>query len=237
MAVAGKWYEDGMKRIDMREDVGQMVAVRLLKKLLLASVISIGIFGSGTASAFSNILVVSGSPDIQESIANRTILEEVHKAVPEADIVYLDQTSVESQADVERERQRVLNADVIVFQYPIYWYQAPAIFKNYLDRVYTFGFAHNAQGGMLTGKSLILSCTSGASEEDYAPGKRMNHTMYDFQLPLIQFADLCGMDFNGLVYTGGYNLGRRDQEHDQQVAQARIHARRLIEKIKASTDI
>lgn len=228
---------DNIWQAYMRKDVSQMMGARLLKKFLLMSVMVLGVIGSGTAVASSNILVVSGSPDIQESIANRTILEEVHKAVPEADILYLDQTMVESQADVEREHQRILNADVIVFQYPIYWYQAPAIFKNYLDRVYTFGFAHNAQGGMLTGKKLILSCTSGAPEEDYAPGKRMNYTMDDFQLPLVQFANLCGMDFMGLVYTGGYNLGRRSQEREQQIAKAKIHARKLIEKIKDSAEM
>lgn len=209
-----------------------MKMIKFCRQCLLICAAVLGIMECGTAFASSRILIVSGSPDIQKSIANRTILEEVHKAIPDAGILYLDQTKVESQDDIKRERERVLSADIIVFQYPIYWYQPPSIFKNYLDSVYTFGFAHDAVGGLLNGKTLILSCTSGAPESDYAPGKRMNHSMIDFQLPLIQFADLCGLDFGGLVYSGGYNLGRRDQEHDKQVEQARLHAKRLIDKIR-----
>lgn len=211
-----------------------MLNKNFFKYVFLICLSALGICGSGTAAASGKVLVVSGSPNIQESIANRTILEEIHKSIPEADILYLDKVTVESQAEVDREHRRVLDADVIVFQYPIYWYQPPAIFKNYQDRVYTFGFAHDATGGLLTGKKLILSCTSGASESDYDEGRRMNHKMIDFHLPLIQFADLCGMDFEGLVYSGGYNLGRRDQERNLQIANAKDHARKLIEKIKTA---
>lgn len=211
-----------------------MLNRKFLKCFFLICLAVFGIQGSGTAAASGKVLIVSGSPNIQESIANRTILEEIHKSIPEADILYLDKVKVESQADVDREHRRVLESDIVVFQYPIYWYQPPAIFKNYQDRVYTFGFAHDAKGGLLTGKKLILSCTSGAQERDYAEGKRMNHRMMDFQLPLIQFADLCGLDFNGLVYSGGYNLGRREKEQDLQRADAKAHVQKLIEKIKGA---
>ena len=38
----------------------------------------------------SKILVISGHPDYKNSLANRAILDEFHRLVPEADIVYLD---------------------------------------------------------------------------------------------------------------------------------------------------
>lgn len=36
------------------------------------------------------ILIISGHPDLNDSFANKTILEEIHKLLPEAEIVYLD---------------------------------------------------------------------------------------------------------------------------------------------------
>ncbi|MDE5607359.1 MAG: hypothetical protein K2I64_00285 [Muribaculaceae bacterium] len=38
----------------------------------------------------NKILVISGHPDHKSSMANRAILNEFHRLVPEADIVYLD---------------------------------------------------------------------------------------------------------------------------------------------------
>lgn len=36
------------------------------------------------------ILIISGHPDLNDSFANKTILEEIHKLLLEAEIVYLD---------------------------------------------------------------------------------------------------------------------------------------------------
>ena len=41
--------------------------------------------------------------------------------------------------------------------------------------------------------------TSGAPESHYHLGSRMNYPMEVFQIPLQQFANLCGMDFAGMV--------------------------------------
>ena len=179
-----------------------------------------------------HVLVVSGHPDSKNSIATKTIMEEVGKTLPGAELLYLDAAYPDFKIDVDKERQRVRNADIIVLQYPIYWYTPPAIMKRWQEEVFVFGFAHDAKGGLLGGKKLLLSMTSGAPESQYRLGGRMSYPMELFQIPLQQFAKLCGMDFAGMVYTGGYNLGRREAERTKQTEQAKAHARELAEKIR-----
>ena len=44
--------------------------------------------------------------------------------------------------DVKAEQRKLLWADVLILQFPLWWYGMPAILKGWVDRVYAFGFAH-----------------------------------------------------------------------------------------------
>ncbi|CDG65822.1 MAG: hypothetical protein PWQ15_853 [Methanobacterium sp.] len=75
--------------------------------------------------------------------------------------------------DIKREMDKVLWADVIIFQFPVWWSNFPAILKGWIDRVFYNGFAFNAvemkfyKDGLLKGKKGMLSFTTGASRELY----------------------------------------------------------------------
>lgn len=70
--------------------------------------------------------------------------------------------------DVIEQQEMVSKADVIVVFYPVWWMAPPAIFKGWIDRVLTVGFAYNmAEGGLtglLTDKKAIIINTSMAPE-------------------------------------------------------------------------
>lgn len=136
-----------------------------MNKLLVT--LAVGSLSVLTSANAADVLFVTGSPDLEKSNASRVITQLVQEKVPGVEIVRTDKIKLNSPEDIERERNRVSNAKIIVFHYPVYWYQPPAVFKNYLDSVYTFGFAHNANGGLLTDKKLILSVTSGAPEVEW----------------------------------------------------------------------
>ena len=203
-----------------------------VKNLMLGAVLALLLASAVYAQEKCRLLVVSGHARIAISTATKTIMEEVKKEFPEAELLYLDQTYPDFKIDIRKERQRISSADIIVLQYPIQWYSAPAIMKRWLEEVFTFGFAHDAKGGMLNGKTLILSMTSGAPESQYHVGERMGYPIDVYQLPLVQLADLCGMDFGGMVYTGGYNIMRKVADKDLHVQKAQEHSKMLIEKIK-----
>ena len=52
--------------------------------------------------------------------------------------------------DVEREQARLREHDIIVFQFPLYWYSVPALLKGWQDLVLEYGFAYGSGGEALT---------------------------------------------------------------------------------------
>ena len=45
-------------------------------------------------------------------------------------------------ADIRAEQEKLLTADVVVLQFPLWWYSVPAILKGWIDRVFAKGFAY-----------------------------------------------------------------------------------------------
>jgi len=97
--------------------------------------------------------------------------------------------------DVDREQQRLLNHDVIVFQFPLFWYSTPALLKQWQDLVLEYGFAYGPSGQKLSGKLVLACVTTGGSRHDYSPDGGNEHLFEHFLLPLRQTAILCGMEF------------------------------------------
>lgn len=116
-----------------------------------------------------NILIISGHPDLQQSVANKTIIGTLEKSLPQAEIHRLDILYPDYRFDIAAEQDSLLKADIIVWQFPFSWYSIPGVMKLWLDKVFLHGFAHGAQG-KLGGKKLLLSFTTGAPESVYQKG-------------------------------------------------------------------
>jgi len=75
--------------------------------------------------------------------------------------------------DVRVEQDKLGRADLVILQYPMWWFSMPAILKGWADRVFTRGFAYlpgrKYDTGMLRGKLAMLSITTGTSVDTYAP--------------------------------------------------------------------
>jgi putative NADPH-quinone reductase len=83
-----------------------------------------------------NVLIVSGHPNLNGSLANATILGEVTKELPEVNIRRLDELYPTYQFDINAEQQALLEADLIVWQFPFSWYSLPGIMKLWVDEVF-----------------------------------------------------------------------------------------------------
>src|SRR3982074_1426732 len=44
--------------------------------------------------------------------------------------------------DVRAEQEKLLWADALILQFPLWWFSLPAILNCWFDRVYAYGFAH-----------------------------------------------------------------------------------------------
>ena len=145
-----------------------------------------------------NVLIVSGHPELDTSIANQTILSEVAQALPEAEIRRLDTLYPNYQFDIETEQSAILKADVIVFQFPFSWYSVPGLMKLWIDKVFVHGFAHGSSA-KIGGKKLIVSFTTGAPEAVYQKDGFFKHTVEDYLPQFETFATLCGLDYTLVV--------------------------------------
>lgn len=56
--------------------------------------------------------------------------------------------------DIRAEQAKLLAADVVVLQFPLWWYSTPAILKGWIDRVFTKGFAYGVLDPDHPGRSL-----------------------------------------------------------------------------------
>lgn len=68
--------------------------------------------------------------------------------------------------DVQREIERLERCDLVIFQFPLWWHQQPAMLKGWFDRVFVGGGLYTStmryDKGYFKGKRAICSVTSGA---------------------------------------------------------------------------
>jgi len=96
---------------------------------------------------------------------------------------------------IETEQRRLLAHDVIIFQFPLFWYSTPALLKEWQDLVLEYGFAYGEGGDRIAGKLFVPVVTAGGPEQFYRPGGRNNYPLRDLLTPLEQTAHLCGLRF------------------------------------------
>ena len=97
--------------------------------------------------------------------------------------------------DIAIEQERLLGHDVILFQFPLFWYSTPSIIKEWEDLVLEHGFAYGADGDKLAGKRMMLAVTAAGPEDAYSAGGYQGYPLREFLRPLEQTAILCNMIF------------------------------------------
>jgi NAD(P)H dehydrogenase (quinone) len=67
--------------------------------------------------------------------------------------------------DIQAELDKLLRADLVIFNFPIYWFSMPAIMKGWMDRVLISGVCYGGtrfyDKGGLAGKKAMLAITIG----------------------------------------------------------------------------
>lgn len=133
-------------------------------------------------------LVIVSHPQIAGS-QTQSFLGEVARPLP--DVTW--QALTDAPIDVAAARAAVSEADRIIFQFPLYWYSAPASLWTWLDQVLAEGFAYNEEGGQLIGKSLGLVVNYGQRPDDYTLGGAVGRPVTDYLVPFAAIAKRTGM--------------------------------------------
>ncbi|MGJ4946387.1 NAD(P)H-dependent oxidoreductase [Bradyrhizobium sp. HKCCYLS1011] len=76
--------------------------------------------------------------------------------------------------DIEREIQKIEWCDLMVWQFPLWWFGLPGILKGWVDRVFamgrTYGGGRIYADGVFKGKRAMLSLTTGGPSTAYEKG-------------------------------------------------------------------
>ena len=108
------------------------------------------------------------------------------------------QTTGAVAPDIAAEQEKVRAAELLVLQFPMWWFGMPAILKGWVDRVFARGFAY-APGrkydtGLLAGRTALVSVTTGTSAATYAPDG-IDGSIHDILWPLHNgVLRYCGFD-------------------------------------------
>jgi NAD(P)H dehydrogenase (quinone) len=75
--------------------------------------------------------------------------------------------------EIAEEQRRLAWCDLVIFQFPLWWFSVPAILKGWIDRVLAVGFAYGGgrwfETAPLVGRKALLSVTMGAKADRWGP--------------------------------------------------------------------
>ncbi|MGD9522505.1 MAG: NAD(P)H-dependent oxidoreductase [Gemmatimonadales bacterium] len=138
------------------------------------------------------VLVAFAHPALEKSRVHRALLAAAsrHPAVTVNDLY---QVYPDADIDVGREQALLREHDIVLLQFPMYWYSTPPILKLWQDLVLEHGWAYGRTGHALAGKLLACAVTAGGPREAYEPGGFNRASIRQFLLPLESTTRLCRM--------------------------------------------
>ncbi len=141
--------------------------------------------------------------------------------------------------DVKVEQEKLLWADALILQFPLWWFSMPAILKGWIDRVYSHGFAYGVGDhndthwgdrygeGTFAGKRAMLIVTAGGWEEHYSP-RGINGPIDDLLFP-INHGILHYPGYDVLPAFVTYRVDRLDSTRFEQTAERLRERMRTLE--------
>jgi len=75
--------------------------------------------------------------------------------------------------EIRQEQEKLEWCDLLILQFPLWWFGLPAVLKGWVDKVFAMGRIYG-QGkiysdGVMKGKKALLSLTTGGTRESYLP--------------------------------------------------------------------
>ena len=128
--------------------------------------------------------------------------------------------------DVKKEQELLLQNDVIIFQFPMYWLSSPALLKEYLDVVLEYNFAYG-DSYKLENKILAICTSTGASFSEFTINGANKYSVEDFLKPFEAIANYIKMKYEKPFIT--YETFVLSDEKLEKIAQNYV---KYIDKLK-----
>jgi glutathione-regulated potassium-efflux system ancillary protein KefG len=136
-------------------------------------------------------LLVLAHPAYHRSRAGRALIEAA-RPLPDVRIHDLYEVYPDLLVNVKHEQELLERHDILIFQHPLYWYSSPALLKEWIDVVLTYGFAYGRHGDALKGKPWLTAITAGGRPDAYGESGMNRFPIEDLLRPFEATAHLCG---------------------------------------------
>ena len=167
--------------------------------------------------------MILAHPSIEKSIGNKTISNIIAKQ-QNTEVRHLNALYPDFKIDISAEQEALLQAETIIFQYPLFWYSTPAILKEWIDQVMQYGFAFG-NNSQLIGKKVIVSFTIGSPASLYP-----NDVIEKITFHLRGLTSYCKMEYLGEIFCNDIN-GYTEEAKENAIKIANQHSKKLLELI------
>ncbi len=162
------------------------------------------------------VLVLYAHPSQKRSEVNQPLFNAAKSidGVTAVDLYYEYPTY---NINIDVEQQRLKDHDVVIFQFPLYWYSTPSILKEWQDLVLEYGFAYGHEGKAIQGKTFFCALTAGGKAEAYHKEGFNHFTIRQLLYPIEQMATLTGMNYIAPFTLFGSRTAKEDGEIDKHI--------------------
>lgn len=152
------------------------------------------------------ILVNLVHPNIENSIVNKKLINAISK-LENVTINNLYTNYPDFKIDVKKEQELLLNHDVIIFQFPMYWFSSPALLKEWFDFVLESDFAYGANY-KLENKAFAVAVSCGGDEKAFSETGKDKKSVEEYLFPFFGTANYIKMDYKKpfITYETEYKL-------------------------------
>ncbi|KAJ6254741.1 nad p h oxidoreductase-related [Anaeramoeba flamelloides] len=110
-----------------------------------------------------------------------------------------EQNDLKFQKTILKEMEKVKEAELIIFQFPFWWFSMPGILKSWIDIVFASNFAYGGKKGYfenagLVGKKALISITTGAPKNFFTEKGRNGNILLSLYPILFGIFNFTGMD-------------------------------------------
>lgn len=139
-----------------------------------------------------NILILLSHPDYEHSVANRALIDAVSD-IPGLTVHHLEKSGRNGIFDLDKEMELLRRADLIVWQFPLYWYSCPASLRDWQDQVLSpivYG-----PDNFIKNKFVQIAFTAGSRESAFRAGDIIGYTPAEMLRPLQMTVNASGMRY------------------------------------------
>ena len=81
----------------------------------------------------SKVLFVVAHPNMEKSFGNKGIIDNFKSLHAETEVDEIYKLYPYFKIDVKKEQEKLLKADCIVLQFPMFWYNAPSLIRLWFE--------------------------------------------------------------------------------------------------------